>query len=334
MSSPTIALAGAVDGQLLRAAGWQVRGSLALTPYGHPADPADLPSYPDLDALLDDPGLDGVALDAGDPLLARHLPVLLAGGLHVLLTGPAPLEPDLLRAARAVTGPGPARTDDPGRPARAGLQPAEVVVGLQQRWEPWALTVAAALPLVGTPVVQATVRGWPRGGAAAAELVDLARSWCGEVVAAVAAPAPLPAATLGDGLPVAWTLLHEAGATTLVSHQGFPPLARLSFATARLEAGPLGARWVDGAELRLREPADGRQHPRSTQEELAVRPPAPPSASYGLFGCAVALAEAVPHELVTHRWPWPADLGDLQAVGRVLEALRTSARTQAPCRVG
>jgi hypothetical protein len=28
-------------------------------------------------------------------------------------------------------------------------------------------------------------------------------------------------------------------------------------------------------------------------------------------------------------WPWPADLGDLLVVARVLEALRTSARTEA-----
>jgi len=31
--------------------------------------------------------------------------------------------------------------------------------------------------------------------------------------------------------------------------------------------------------------------------------------------------------------PWPADLGDLQAVSRVLAALRESARAEAPARV-
>jgi len=185
-----------------------------------------------------------------------------------------------------------------------------VAVAFVQRWEPWALTVAAALPLVGTPVLQATVRGWPRGGAAAAELVDLARAWCGDVVSAVAAPAPLPAATLGDGLPVAWSLLHAGGATTLVSHEGAPALVRLSFATARLEAGPLGARWEGGAELPL-------------------LPSAP-----GLFSTAVALLDAPRLGAVrTASWPWPADLGDLQSVSRVLQALRESARSETPARV-
>jgi len=330
MRLPTIALAGAVDGQLLRAAGWQVRGALTTMPYD---DPADLPSYTSLEELLADADLDAVALDGSDDLLAMHLPALLAGGLHVLLPAPAPLDPELLRAARAVTDPGPARTDDPRRPAAGGETIGEVAVGLAQRWEPWALTVAAALPLAAGPVLQATVRGWRRGPVAAAELVDLARSWCGEVVAVVAAPAPLPAASLGEGLPVAWALLHEGGATTLVSHGGAPPLARLSFATARLEAGPLGARWEGGAELPLLAPRDGRQVPQSAEQQAQPRPAAPPGASYGAMACAAALAEAVPYHLVTDRWPWPADLSDLQAVGRVLTALRASARTEAPARV-
>jgi hypothetical protein len=178
------------------------------------------------------------------------------------------------------------------------------------RWEAWTLTVAAAIPLVGTPVLQATVRGWPRGIAAAADLIDLARAWCGDVVSVVAAPAPLPAEELGPGLPVAWALLHDSGATTLVSHEGAPTLARLSFATARLEAGPLGARWEGGAEL-----------------PLGPRAPGP-------VGAAAALLDAVPRgEIATTSWPWPGDLGDLQAISRVLAALRESARAESPARV-
>lgn len=329
--TPAIALLGAVDGQVLRATGWQVQGSLATAPYALYADPAEVTSYPSLSALLDDPLLDAVALDGGDDLLARYLPEVLAAGLHVLLPGAAPLDPDVLRAARAVTEPGPARVDDPRRRARSGEVPAEVVVALSERWEPWALTAAAAIPLVRSAVLQATVRGWPRGPAAAAELVDLARAWCGEVVAAVAAPAPLPAAFLGEGLPVAWALLHDGGATTLVSHEGAPPCARLSFATARLEAGPLGARWEGGSELPLLTPADGRREPLPP---CVPMPAVPPGTTRGLVACAAALQEAVNQgEIAPGNWPWPADLGDLQAIGRVLEALRTSARTEAPARV-
>jgi hypothetical protein len=306
-----IALAGAVDGGVLRTAGWQVRGALNVTPYD---DLRDVPSYAALEDLLADPSLDAVCLDGADPLLARHLPMLLEHGLHVLLPGPAPLDLDLLRDARSVFDAAwdavRRLVDDPVRPARSGNAPAEVAVALAQRWEPWARTTAAAIPLVGTPVLQATVRGWPRGIAAAADLIDLARAWCGDVVSVVAAPAPLPAAELGPGLPVAWALLHDSGATTLVSHEGAPALVRLSFATARLEAGPLGARWEGGAELPLG----------------AVVP--------GLQAAAAALLEAVPRgELATDRWPWPGDLGDLQAISRVLAALRESARAEAPARV-
>ena len=304
--TPAVALAGAVDGQLLRAAGWTVRGSLRLTPYD---DPAEDVSYVGLSDLLADKALQAVALDGDDPLTARHLPALLAHGLHVLLPTPGPLDPDLLRHARQAQGT------------------AEVVVGLLARWEPWALTVAAALPLVGTPVLQATVRGWPRGAASAAELVDLARSWCGDVLSVAAVPAPLPATTLGPGLPVAWALLHEGGATTLVSHEGPSPLARLSFATARLEAGPHGARWHGGAELPLLEPPDRRDVPFAA--------PVPAGCPNGLLSCAVSLAEAaLTGEVDVARWPWPADLGDLQAAAAVLEGLRESARRRASVRVG
>lgn len=304
-----IALAGAVDGGVLRAAGWQVRGSLHLTPYSLlPGGLRDVPSYPGIEDLLADVTLNAVALDGGDDLLARHLPALLERGLHVLLPEPAPLDPAILRDARSVESP------------------AEVAVGFLERWEPWALTAAAAIPAVGTAVVQATVRGWPRGVSAAAELVDLARSWCGDVVAATAAPAPLPAPLLEPGVPVAWSLLHASGATTLVSHEGAPTVARLSFDTARLEVGPLGARWVGGAEIPLQSTPDRRDIPFAA----AI----PPGTARGLLGCAVDLLHAVPTaEIATGQWPWPADLGDLQAASRVLAALRESARSEAPARV-
>jgi hypothetical protein len=306
-----VALAGAVDGGALRAAGWQVNGALNVTPYD---DLRDVPSYAALEDLLADATLDAVCLDGSDPRLAQHLPTLLEHGLHVLLPGPAPLDLDLLRDARSVFDAAwdsvPRLVDDPQRPSRSGSSPAEVAVTLAQRWEPWTRTVAAAIPLVGTPVLQATVRGWPRGITAAADLIDLARAWCGDVVSVIAAPAPVPASELGPGLPVAWSLLHDSGATTLVSHEGAPTLARLSFATARLEAGPLGARWEGGAELPLGAPVSG------------------------LRATATALLEAVPRgELSTDSWPWPGDLGDLQAISRVLAALRESARAEAPARV-
>jgi hypothetical protein len=173
--------------------------------------------------------------------------------------------------------------------------------------------VAAALPLAGGPPLQVTVRGWPRGRQAAAELVDLAASWCGEVAAVAAAPAPLPAAELPGGAPVAWSLLTGSGATVLVSHEDGPPLVRLSFASARLEAGPRGARWAGGDALPLPGPVCW----------------APDGAAPGLVAAATALAGATGgRDVPAEDWPWPADLGDLLVVARVLEALRSSARSE------
>jgi hypothetical protein len=160
-----------------------------------------------------------------------------------------------------------------------------------------------------------TVRGWPRGRQAAADLVDLAASWCGEVAAVVAAPAPMPADALPGGEAVSWALLTGSGATVLVSHDGPAPHVRLSFATARLEAGPDGARWTGGAVLPLL--------------PLPAWVPRPQGSPPGLVATAAALAQAVGgRDVPAESWPWPADLGDLLVAARVLEALRASARTE------
>jgi hypothetical protein len=285
-------LAGAVDPAPLRAAGWSLRGVLSTDPY---ADRLDAAPYVDPAEVVDDPLVDAVAVDGDDPDLAGLLPELRGSGLLLLLPTAGPLDPELVRAARA--------------PRDA----ADAVVGLVARYEPWARLVAAALPLAGGPPLQVTVRGWPRGRQAAAELVDLAASWCGEVAAVAAAPAPLPAAELPGGAPVAWSLLTGSGATVLVSHEDGPPLVRLSFASARLEAGPGGARWAGGAELPLPGPVCW----------------APDGAAPGLVAAATALAGATGgRDVPAEDWPWPADLGDLLVVARVLEALRSSARSE------
>lgn len=289
---PTIAVAGAVDPAPLRAAGWSLRGVLSTDPY---LDRRDAAQYVEPAELLADPLLDAVAIDGDDRELAALLPELRGSGLLLLLPTAAPLNPDLVRAARSVR------------------DAADAAVGLVARWEPWAQVVAAALPLAGGAPVQVTVRGWPSGRQAAAELVDLVASWCGEVAAVVAAPAPLPATELPGGAAVSWALLTGSGATVLVSHDGPAPECRLSFATARLVAGPAGVRWEGGAELPL--------------PSLPLVPP--PGVHTGLVQTAAALAQATGgRDVPAGTWPWPADLGDLLVVARVLEALRTSARTE------
>lgn len=284
-SPPTVVLAGDVDPAPLRAAGWRLRGVLSTDPY---LDRLDAAAYVEPAELLADPLVDAVAVDGQDRDLAALLPALRGSGLLLLLPTAAPLDPDAVRAARAVP------------------DAADAAVGLVQRYAPWAQVVAAALPLAGGAPVQVTVRGWPHGRQAAAELVDLASSWCGEVAAVVAAPAPLPAAELPGGAAVSWALLTAGGATVLVSHDGPEQVVRLSFPTARLEATPTRVRWDGGADLPL---------PR------ADRP--------GLEQAAAALAAATGgRDVPATTWPWPADLGDLLVVARVLEALRTSARTE------
>jgi hypothetical protein len=296
-TTPRIAVVGDVPAAPLRRAGWQLRGSIERAPY---ADPLDVRGYADVADLLDDPLLDAVAVDGEDPGLAALLPELRRQGLLLLLPTAAPLDPEPLWTARAVPDP----------PATA--------VGLLRRWEPWAQAVSDALPLAGGPVLQVTVRRWPRGRQAAAELVDLAVAWCGEVAAVVAAPAALPAAALPGGEPVAWALLCAAGATVLVSHEGPAERVRLSFPAARLDAGPHRVRWEGGAELPLpTQPSSGAD-----------------DGFLGAVATAAALAGATGgRDLPRDRSPHAADLGDLFVVSRVLEALRSSARTGQPVRV-
>lgn len=290
-----MALAGAVDPGFLRAAGWSLRGVLSQDPY---VDRLDAATYVHPVELCADPVIDAVAVDGSDRDLAAVLPELRASGLLLLLPTADPQDVELVRLARQVP------------------DAADACVGLLRRWEPWTVTVAAALPLAGGTPVQVSVRGWPPGRQAAAELVDLASSWCGDVVAAVAAPAELPAVALPTGAAVSWALLTASGATVLVSHEGEQEV-RLSFPTARLVARPGRVSWEGGADL-----------PLGPGLPAAVRA-VPPGVDSRLVSIATALGGAVGGgDVCVDTWPWPADLGDLLTVSRVLAALRTSARTE------
>jgi hypothetical protein len=306
-SVPTAAVVGPVDAAALAAvaaAGWQVRGVLAPSPF------ADLPledrvGYLDPDELCADGRVDAAVVAGEDPAAAGLLPRLRRAGLVTLLPTPAPLDVGDVLAARAVAGP-------------------EAAVGLVQRWTGWARTAAAALPLAGPPV-QVTVRGWPRGPAAAAELVDVVAGWCGEVVAVAATPGPLPAERLPGGERVAWSLLTGSGATVLVAHEGPGPRVRVTTAAARLEVEPDAVRWEGGDVLPLARPP-------------SWAPPAPEGTDPGLVATAAALADAVGGAEVRGAEapgagrvgvPAAAGLADLLVVARVLEALRTAARTEA-----
>ena len=94
---PTMAVAGDVDPAPLRAAGWTLRGALSGLPY------ADLPAgWHTATELAADDSVDAVAVDGSDPELVAVLPELRASGLLLLLPTAAPLDPQGVRAARAV----------------------------------------------------------------------------------------------------------------------------------------------------------------------------------------------------------------------------------------
>jgi hypothetical protein len=263
---PTAALLGDLGASVpgaVRAGGWEVRGRLAPRRFdAPPADLRDVAGYLDPAEVLADPRLDLAVVDARDRELADLLPRLRRAGLMLLLPSPDPLDAEVLARLRAA-GPLP-----------------ELATGLLARWTPWACAVAACLPLAGGPVVQAVVRGWPPGSGAAAELVDLVAGWCGGVVAATADPGALPARALPDGTPVDWALLTETGAAVLVCHRGGPQQVRLSFAGARLLAGPVRVAWEGGEVVPLPGP------PGSV-------PPVPRDVPVGLVAAAAALSEAV-----------------------------------------
>lgn len=312
MVLPGLGVLGDVDPELLdelAALGLPVRGVLRGDPFD-PVSRAAARHYSGVEDLLGDARgpLRAVVLPASSPL-APALPELLAAGLPVLLTDPAPWDPDLLRDARAA----------------AAERDVAAAVLLRMRHEGWARLVAGGLS--GRPAPQQVlVRGWPRGAAAAAELVDLVRSWCGDVVAVAAAPAELPAAALSGGEPVVWALLTARGSTVLVAHEGSGPEVRLTLPSCRLVAGPGPGGWAVGWE--------GGE---------PVLPAAAADPTPAAFAAAVAqgTAERVgaggdPDRVGPHgeERPWAADLYDLLPVAGVLAALRSSARSQAWTELG
>lgn len=285
MTDGSVVLLGDVDPALvadLAVAGLAVRGALAQDPFGPPAVGR---RYPGLDSVLADEGVRAAVLPAASPL-ADALPDLLAAGVPVLLPDAAPWDADLLRAARAA----------------AGEADVACAVALESRHTGWAALVAGALSGRRAPQ-QVTVRGWPRGPAAAAELVDLLRGWCGDVLAAAAAPAVLPVDVLPDGPRVAWCLLTDRGTTVLVAHEGASPQVRLSLPPTRLLAAPDAVGWEGAA---------------------SVLPGTRPDPTVPAFAAAVAGGSAEPLEAA----PEVAGLTDLVPVARVLAALRASARSE------
>ena len=275
-ADPVLAVVGDVPAETtsLSVGGWRVAGRLVGDAA---AQPAGVPAYRSITEVLADGGLDAVCLDPAVPGSGRLLSACLDAALHVLLPQPGSVDPEELR-------------DAVGAAEDAGL---EIAVAFASRWLSGYATAARMVHQRLLPLpVQVSVRGWPRGAVALAELVDVIGCVAGDVVAVAAAGSPLPAETLPDGLPVRLALLTEVGTTVLVADGGEPGL-RLSTAEGRLllTAGQLS--WEDG---RSRLPLDHvAVHPFAgpalgpASEQLpGPRPPA--SGQEGLVATAARLA--------------------------------------------
>ena len=188
----------------LQAAGFTVAGLLgpdALESIAWAAEVGIGRAYADLSALLSDE-IDAIAIDLPAPRCDVLLSAAAKADLHVLLVSPR--LGDLAVAGEAVLSL-----------EESDLHHAVAFLG---RADPAYVELGQALRRLG-PATQLTARGWPAGGPPRAELVDLVRRWCGEIVAVCADPAAMPAASLGDEDPITLALLTESGATVLASER-------------------------------------------------------------------------------------------------------------------
>lgn len=247
-------------------------------------------AYADLAAVLAD-DVDVVAVDVPAPRSDVLLDAAVRAGLGVLLTVP--------------------RTADAERLVRVAVLAEDAdlphVVAMAWRADE-ALSALVSLADDGPlpPWRQVTVAGWPAGGPPRAELVDLVRRLAGEVVAVCADPAAMPAAALGEDLPVTLALLCERGTTVLVAERFG---ARQAASTVTL-VGPAGRAVAQQDRLRLAlEPGGGRE--AVTVDRGAAR--STPSGSLRLAASALRGSGVV-----------AASLHDLAAAARVLTAVEAS----------
>lgn len=274
--------------------GLTVTGVMAPDPFA--AEPLVVPDartrvyadLPDLARGVADGAVRLVVLPAGSPL-APVLPEVVALGAAVLLPEPAPWDTDLVRRARAA--------------ADAGDVP--VAVLLRTRHTRWAEEGRATVASREKPL-QFLVRGWPRGAAAAAELVDLVRAWCGDILTCGALPADMPGKALKSGEPISWTMLTETAVTVMVSHAG----------SLQLHLGYMEPGFVEVGPGTASDEPDGAPDPDPAVLAVAALSRALELGTSDVVGSSLS------------PFPWVADLSDLQPVARVLEALRASARRE------
>lgn len=239
-------------------------------------------AYLDLPALVGD-RVEVVVVDLAGGAALRAAQVLVDAGLGVVLTRPEPSPVSVLRDLAATA------------------EVAGVAVGavLGSRTRPAVAVLADEIPRVA-PLRQVTVAGWPIGAAARLHLVDLVRRLAGDVVAVCAAPGAMPAASLGDGLPVTLALLTNDEVTVLVSEVADGHWGR-ALVTA---SGTAGRLVLQGDQVR-------RQDARGI---LAVPVSEAPACAVGRLAGLLAAGDLGS----------AASLADLLAASRVLDVARAS----------
>jgi hypothetical protein len=185
--------------------------------------------YSALDALAAD-AVEAACLDLPIAEACRVGTSLLAEGLNVIL-------------ARSQT---PDRATVRGMLDAAATGNAAASAGLRTRG--WG-SVAEAVRLVPSLglLSQMTVVGWPAGREARAELCDVARRLCGEVVAVCASSPLMPARELSPTDPVTLALLTATGTTIVASES---PLR--SYETVQITlVGAKGRIVIEHRDLRI-----------------------------------------------------------------------------------
>lgn len=251
-------------------------------------------AYADLVALLCD-DVEAVVVEVAPPLADVVVRQAARAGLHLLLATPRLSDPEAAREAAELA------------------EAADIthVVAMDTRAWPAALQVRSLVPGLGQ-LRQLTVLGWPAAaaGVARAELVDLVRGWCGDIVAVCADPAAMPAPQLAPGAPVTLALLTAAGVTVLVAERVG---ARREAAVLSL-TGKQGRVVVQGGAVR-------RQDGAGRVTTLAEAAP-PRTTRIGLADAAYDLLRAT--EFDDPGLVRGATLRDLLPLARVLQAVETS----------
>lgn len=276
----------------IRAGGADVVGLLApeaLESLAWAAEAEAAHGYSALDALAAD-SVDAACLDLPLAEACRVATLLLEDGVNIVIARPETPDRSEVRVLLDA--------------ASVGNCSATFAL-LTRAWPSLSATVGL-LPELG-PLSQLTVIGWPAGRAARAELCDVVRRLCGDVVAVCGSAASMPAHELAPAAPVTLSLLTVTG-TTVIVHES----PRSAYVDAQLTlVGAAGRAVVSQRSLRVSDVEGVREVKVGTPVD-AVR-----IATEGLRDELAGYPSAA------------AGLGDLLAAARVLELAARSYETDA-----